>query len=112
MKFRVNKDEDWYEFDQQSMTVAEAREIERHTGMGLRSFSEGLKDGKVDSMIGMIYLAQRRAGRVVKWAEFDDVNIADIEVEVDEEEEAAAEAAAKNGQVDPTPQIESADVQT
>lgn len=105
MKFRIGADAEWYEFDQNSMTVLEAREIERHTGMGLRSFSLGLQDGKVDSMIGMIYLAQRRAGRVVKWSDFDEVNIAAIEVEADEEEKAAADKAAAENGSDPTPPL-------
>jgi len=75
-----------YEFDENTLLVREARELKHYTGMGLKQFSEGLAGGDADSIVGMLYLAKRRAGEAVKWEDFDEFNIAELEMVEDEPE--------------------------
>lgn len=88
------------QFDQDTMTVKEARLLKKLTGMGLRSFGEGMRDGDVDALMGMVYLAMRRDGVAIPWRRLDDFNIGDLDVIADDEEEAAKLEAARNTVVD------------
>ena len=88
------------EFDQDSMTVKEARLLKKLTGMGLRQFGEGMRNGDIDALMGMVYLAMRRQGVVVPWRSLDDFNIGDLDVLPDDEEEAAQLEAARSQVVD------------
>jgi hypothetical protein len=72
---------DWYDFEGDRLLVREARELETATGMGLKDFSDGIRRGKVDALVFMLYLAQRRAGVAVRFRDFDEVNIADLQIE-------------------------------
>lgn len=80
MKVRMG-DGDWYEFEGDRLLVKEARELETATGMGLKDFSDGIRRGKVDALVFMLYLAQRRAGVAVRFRDFDDANIADLQID-------------------------------
>lgn len=78
------------EFDQETMLVKEARLLKKVTGLGLRQFGQGMKDGDVDALMGMIYLAMRRQGVAIQWRTLDDFNINDLEALPDDEAEAKA----------------------
>lgn len=88
------------EFDQDTMTVKEARLLKKITGMGLRQFGEGMRDGDIDALMGMVYLAMRRQGVVIPWRTLDDFNIGDLDVIADDEDEAKKLEAARAGVVD------------
>lgn len=90
MKFKI--DDKVYEFDESRLLVREARELKHYTGMGLKQFGEGLQGGDADAIVGMLYLARRRAGEAVQWSDFDEYNIADLEMIEDEEEKDEAPA--------------------
>jgi hypothetical protein len=77
MKFRIEGDD--YEFQEDTLTVAEARLIKKHTGMGLKSFVEGSKDGDPDSLAAVVFLAKRRAGEAVRWQDLDSLDLAKLE---------------------------------
>lgn len=79
-----------YEFDETRLLVREARELMHHTGMGLRAFGAGLQEGNPDSIVGMLYLSKRRSGEAVKWSDFDELNLAQIDLNVDDEPKADA----------------------
>lgn len=78
MKFKLEGVE--YEFDETKLLVREARELKHYTGMGLKSFGAGLQEGDADALVGMFYLAKRRAGEAVKWADFDELNLAALDM--------------------------------
>lgn len=97
MRFRINDTAndvkgEWYEFDGNRLLVKEARQLEEHTGMGLREFGDGLQRGKVDAIIFMVYTAKRRAGEAVQWKQFDELNIADLEMEDESKPDAEGDA--------------------
>lgn len=94
MKVRLGEG-DWYEFEGDRLLVREARELETATGMGLKDFSDGIRRGKVDALVFMLYLAQRRAGMAVRFRDFDEVNIADLQIDDEAVPDAAAAAAAE-----------------
>jgi len=96
MRIRIGGS-DWYDFDGSKLLVKEARELQKLTGMGLQGFSDGIKEGNVDALVFMLYVAKRRAGEAARWADFDELDIASLEVEADEDELAAA-AAAQGGE--------------
>lgn len=107
MRFRTEPEGEWFEFDQDRLLVKEARMLEELTGMGLQEFGQGLQRGKVDSIVFMIFLCHKRAGRPVQWKQFDELNLADLEME-SEEEPATAEGdadAAAEGDADATAEV-------
>lgn len=84
MRVRQGPDHAWYVYDGDTLLVSEARELKKYTGMGLAAFATGMKEGDVDAMVFVLYLARRRAGEAVQWREFDSMNIADMEMQDDE----------------------------
>lgn len=69
-----------YEYDDTTMTVAEARIIKKHTAMGLRSWAMGLQDMDPDALVGLVFLAKRRSGEAVRWQDLDSMDIAAISI--------------------------------
>ena len=86
MRIRVGDHGEWYEFDPGKLLVREARLLEELTGMGLQDFSDGMKHGRVNALVFMLFLARRRAGEAVQWRDFDELNIAELRIEDDEDE--------------------------
>lgn len=84
MRVRVGEDGRWYDFEGDRLLVREARELQELTGMGLQDFSDGIRHGKVDALVFMLYLAKRRSGEAVRFREFDDMNIAELEIQDDD----------------------------
>jgi hypothetical protein len=80
--FRVGGEQ--YEYDPDSITVGELRELKRWGGLGLNSFARGLGEGDPDALVGMLYLAKRRAGIACRWQDFDTVDLATFEVVSDD----------------------------
>lgn len=97
------------EFDENQMLVKEIRELKRVTGMGLRQFGEGMRDGDIDALMGMIYLALRRDGVAIRFKDLDEFNIGDLEVEgVEPPVDAAAEGAEDDPDADGLAAVRSA----
>lgn len=90
MRLQLGQDSTWYDFDGTRLLVKEARELEELTGMGLQDFSDGIKRGKVDALVFMLYLAKKRSGEPVRFRDFDEVDIASLRIE-DDEQDAAGE---------------------
>lgn len=86
MRFRTERDGKWFEFDQDRLLVKEARMLEELTGMGLQEFGQGLQRGKVDSIVFMIFLSHKREGLPVQWRDFDELDLAALEIEQEETE--------------------------
>ena len=78
MKFKV-KDEQ-YELDETSLTLGEARAIERVTG---ESFTKGKKAG-VAGVQALIWVAMKRKNTRLTFAETDDIAFADLDFTDDE----------------------------
>ena len=101
MHFRTGPEEKWIEFDSARLLVTEARLLESLTGMGLKDFGEGLQRGKVDALVFMVFLGNRRSGVAVRWEDFDDLDITNLEIR--DEEPSAEDAPAKEaGEARPT----------
>lgn len=89
-----------YEFEDDKLLVKDARLIKKLTGMGLKSFSEGIKDGDPDALCAMVFLAKRKAGEAVQWKDLDELDLATIQSLDDENEE--EEEGDKAASADPT----------
>jgi hypothetical protein len=84
-----------YDYDETSMPVKEARLIKKHTGFGIVTMANGLREGDPDALVAMIFLAKRRAGEVVRWQDLDDLDLSKLVIvpgDDDEENEGEAEA--------------------
>ncbi len=75
-----------YEYDDGTMTVAEARFIKKYAGMGLRSWALALQDMDPDALVGLVFLAKRRAGEAVRWQDLDTLDIAAISLSAEAED--------------------------
>ncbi len=84
IKFRIKTDS--YEFDDEAMTIDEARLIKKHTGMGLKSWAMGLQDMDPDALVAMVYLSKVRAGEAVRWQDLDSLKLNDINLDVPEDD--------------------------
>lgn len=89
MKFKIN--DEVLEFNDKQMLVREARELKHHTGMGLGQFSKALQGGDPDAIVAMLYLTYRRNGRACRWSDFDEFDLAGLEVVPDEKPSEEAE---------------------
>lgn len=69
----VNGEQFSVEADPQSFTAAELNAVERHTGMLVQDWGEKLQDLRVSSLAwtALAWVAVRRAGRFVRWDEFE-----------------------------------------
>lgn len=61
------------------LSIAEAREVKRYTGVTLTTLmlaSSGHVDG--DVLAAIVYLAKRRAGEDIDWAEIDQIDVVEL----------------------------------
>lgn len=81
MKFVANGVK--YEFDDDKVTFAEARAIEKTTG---RTMAEVMRSGAEDvtTMQAMVWVAMKRQDPTLKFTDLDDMPISDIEWVPDE----------------------------
>lgn len=69
-----------YEYDDTTLTVKEARVIKKNTGFGLVTWAQGLQIGDPDALVAMVWLAKTRAGEAVRWQDFDDFDLASLDL--------------------------------
>ena len=63
VRVRLGKDADWYEYDGDTLTVREARELKKLTGMGLKEYANGTASADVDALCFMcLHRATPRRG--------------------------------------------------
>jgi hypothetical protein len=88
MKFVVNGVK--YEFDEDKVTFAEARAVEKVTG---RTMAEVMRSGVEDvtTMQAIIWVAMKRADPTLKFADLDDTPVGDVEFIPEDEPAPAAE---------------------
>lgn len=78
IKFSVGSET--YDFDDQAMTIDEARLIKKNSGFGMKSWALGLQDMDPDALVGLIYLAKVRAGEAVRWNDLYNIKFSDIDL--------------------------------
>lgn len=76
IKFRV--DDTLYEFDETRLLSAEAMYVKKNTGLTLLEFLNGIQLGEPGALTGMVYIAKRRVGEYVKWAELDELDLMEL----------------------------------
>lgn len=69
-------DDTTYHFDQSRLSIAEARLVKRHTGMGFALWDAQINIIDPDAIAAMVLLAKRRASEEVEWADLDEINLA------------------------------------
>ncbi|WP_435251705.1 hypothetical protein [Streptomyces tendae] len=93
-----------YDFDQEHLLVAEARELKTYTGLTPPRWAMGIDEGDPDAVAFLIFLSKKRAGETLRFSDLDNLDYADIEIEPVEEPADAADAG-QEGEVpagDPT----------
>lgn len=76
MKFSYNNTV--YDFDTDSLTVAEGREVKKYAGMTLNEWQKGLEAVDADAMAALVYTAVRRDGGQIEWSDLDSMNLVDF----------------------------------
>lgn len=76
MKFTYNGTV--YDFDTESLTVAEGREVKKYTGMSLSEWQQGLESVDADAMAALVYTAVHRGGGTIEWSDLDSMNLVDF----------------------------------
>lgn len=89
IKFSVGQDT--YDFDDQAMTIDEARLIKKNSGFGMKSWALAMQDMDPDALVGLIYLAKIRAGEAVRWNDLYSIKFSDIDM-VDDGDDAVPPA--------------------
>lgn len=98
-----------YEFDQERLLLAEARQMKKLTGLTPPRWAEGIDEQDPDAIAMLVYMAKKRAGETLRFEDLDSLDYADIEMElVGEEEPAEGERLAQavddvRQAADPTP---------
>lgn len=95
MKFAIDGTE--YDFDLDSLTFDEAEAVEEFTGYDVVEFGEAVQTSKVKAMRAMVYLAKRRNGEDVEWADLGSVDVMELALSIIELNDIDIEKAA-NGQ--------------
>lgn len=87
LRFSLNGEK--YEYDDTSLTVKEARVIKKNAGFGLVTWAQALQEGDPDALVAMVWLAKTRAGEAVRWQDFDNLDLAQLDIlgNVDEDDE-------------------------
>lgn len=75
---KIEHDGQTYDFDMDSVEAHELRLVEQHADMTFAEWNAGLKRGKVNALVALVFLAKRRAGSDVEWSDLDSLNIADL----------------------------------
>ncbi|WDO09960.1 hypothetical protein ME763_32235 [Streptomyces murinus] len=99
-----------YEWDSDRLLVAEARELKTHTGLTPPKWMMALDEQDPDAIVGLIYLAKKRAGENLRWSDLDTLDYADFTMEAVDPEAEDDPADGQSGDqpeaqagVDPTP---------
>lgn len=75
---KIEHDGRSYDFDMDSLEAHELRVVEQHSGMTLPEWMEGLKRGKVDALVAIVFTAKRRGGDTVEWSDLDGLVVVDL----------------------------------
>lgn len=90
---RINMEGRTAEIDQQRLTFAEGRAVEKVTGLSFVDFGKALGGGSVTALQALIWVAFKRSEPTLKFSDLDDWNMSALTTEAETEPEA---------QVDPT----------
>lgn len=83
MKFTVDGTK--YEFDLDSLTLDEGEILEDYAGMTLLQFGEAIQASKVRAIRAMVFIAKRRAGEQVEWADLGTLDLMKLAVSIIED---------------------------
>ncbi|MEW2250391.1 hypothetical protein AB0907_23990 [Streptomyces sp. NPDC006975] len=93
-----------YDFDENHLLIAEAREMKTLTGLTPPKWGIGVEEGDPDAVAALVYMAKKRAGETLRFSDLDSLDFADINLEVlDEPQAETGEATAAAGPTDPPP---------
>lgn len=85
---RIEVEGEVYDYDDEKMSVAEARVIKKQAGMGVTQWAEALRTGDPDALVALVFLAKTRAGEAPKWSDFDELDLVSGVNVLDEDDDA------------------------
>jgi hypothetical protein len=88
MRIRIN--DEWYDLDQRKLLNTEAIALQKITGKTFMQVAEAMRDGDIEALSAMVWLAMRRAGSDIRYSDLE-FNLADVDVEDDEEPDSTEE---------------------
>ena len=98
---KVTIDGEVYDFDSNKMLNTEVIALQKVTGLTLKAWNEGLQEGDVYALTGLVWLVYRRNGRIMTFDEVE-FDIGSLAVE-DPEQDAAQSTEA--GPTEPEPVV-------
>lgn len=75
-----------FEFDENRLTFAEARAVERVTGITMAEAMDAASKGSALAMQAYMWIAMKRADPPLKFSDLDDMSLADFAFTTDEPE--------------------------
>jgi hypothetical protein len=95
VKFRINGT--LYDFELDALTFDEGELVDDYTGYSVVEFGEAVMASKVKAMRAMVFLAKRRAGEEIEWADLGGIDLMELALSIIEENDVDLSTAA-NGQ--------------
>lgn len=90
-----------FEFDENRLTFAEARAVERVTGVTMAEAMDAASKGSALALQAYMWIAMKRADPPLKFSDLDDMSLGDFTFTTDEPEQAESAP-------DPTPVADAA----
>jgi hypothetical protein len=99
MRIRIN--DTWYDLDQRKLLNTEAIALQKITGKTFMQVAEAMKDGDIEALSALVWLAMKRAGSDIRYSDLE-FNLADVEIdeEGDEPDDSGEQAADPTGAAD------------
>jgi hypothetical protein len=99
MRIRIN--DTWYDLDQRKLLNTEAIALQKITGKTFMQVAEAMKDGDIEALSALVWLAMKRAGSDIRYSDLE-FNLADVEIDEDDKDIAEEMAVIEAEQGDPT----------
>lgn len=80
-----------HEFDENSITFAEARALEKVTGLTMATIGAAAKGGSVTVVQALVWIACKRSATTLTFSDIDDWPISSVEIASDEPDADEAE---------------------
>jgi hypothetical protein len=85
MRFKVDEVE--YEFDEEKLTFAEGRALEKVTGKPFGQLGPAAEEGSLVVIQGFVWVALKRSQPTLKFSDLDDRRISEFEFQEEHDEE-------------------------
>ena len=83
MKFSIG--EEHYDFELDNLTFDEGELVEEYTGYSVVDLGQAVMESRVKAMRAMVFLAKRRNGEDIEWADLGGIDIMELALSIIQE---------------------------